>query len=312
MKKIWKALLAVGMLAAAFFLSNQLCFLFSKALDHVNPGFLFEYATEGNFDRNIYFSEEVQADTGILQDIDPWLAPGDAHSLIQLSKKITKYQVELLPVFYGNSAYMDYLRRMDTSVSELFQFCKNFDELAENLAFACRYLLFLSWVIGVHFLMKCRPFLYFGMGLTCIFASVMRISNRLFAGLFANGKDAFHLYADDLIPALIEAMLTFLIFDVTFTTLEKGRLEQRLEPLYQELSSIGFLVAFLARHIESETVYRPGLSALLPEFLEYARRPPRGKKGARLASAVKALDKPHTNRTLLDSLVFIQSLMPPR
>ena len=111
---------------------------------------------------------------------------------------------------------------------------------------------------------------------------------------------------------MLEAMLTFLIFDITFVAMEQARLSRRLEPLYADLPALWFLVAFLARHADCPAAYRPGLSALLPHLCAAAGEPPRGAKGKRFAAAARALEGPHTNRTLLRDLVELASLLPPR
>lgn len=312
MKQAGKALLAVGLLALALLLSTWGGILLAGALEQGDQRFLFEYATEGRFDENVYFSAEAQARTGILSDLLPYLERARIHGLIGLSEQITIYQVELLPVFLENAAYQDYLRQNETSVAELYQFCENLRDLTENLFFACRYVAFLCWVVALHFLMKCRPLLYFFMGVLCVFASTLRLSNRLFAGIFSDGEAFFHLYADDLIPTMLEAMLTFLIFDITIAAWEKARLSSRLRPLYQDLPDLWLMVAVLAENRDCDTRYRPNLRAALPHFWEMAASRPRGPKGLRFRKALYALEGPHTNRTLLRDLVALQSLLPPQ
>lgn len=312
MKQGAKALAAAGLLLLALLLSTWAGIFLAGALEREGKGILFEYATEGRFDRNVYFCREAENRTGILSELLPHLEQDGVHGLVGLSEQITRYQVELLPVFLGNAAYLAYLRENETSVAELYQFCENLRDLTENLFFACRYAAFLGWVIALHFLMKKRPLLYFIMGLLCVFASALRLSNRLFAGLFSNGEAFFHLYADDLIPAMLEAMLTFLIFDITIAAWEKSRLSRRLAPLYQDLPALWLLVTVLARNVSCETAYRPQSKTLLPHFWELAASPPRGPKGARLAAALRALDEPQTNLSLLRGLIGLQSLLPPQ
>lgn len=312
MKQAVKGLLAAALLVCAFLFSTRAGILLAAALDQGDQRFLFEYATEGRFDENVYFSREAQERTGILSDLLPHLERERIHGLTGLSDQIAKYEVELLPVFYGNAAYLDYLREKETSVAELYRFCENIRDLTENLFFACRYVAFLGWVIALHFLMKCRPLLYFGMGLLCVFASTLRLSNRLFAGIFSNGEAFFHLYADDLIPTMLEAMLTFLIFDITFAAWEKARLARRLDPLYQDLPALWLLAVRLAGNAGCGTVYRPDPAGLLPHFWQFAASPPRGPKGLRFQKAVRALEGPHTNKSLLRDLITLQSLLPPR
>lgn len=311
MKKIGKAIFAVCLLALAMLLSTQAGIALAGALERGDQSFLFEYATEGRFSENVYFSEEAESRAGILDSLLPYLDREQIHGLTGLADQIAKYEVELLPAFYGNPAYLAYLREKETSVAELYQFCENIRDLTENLFFACRYAAFLGWVIALHFLMKCRPLLYLGMGVLCVFASALRLSNRLFAGLFSSGEAFFHLYADDLIPTMLEAMLTFLIFDITIAAWEQARFTRRLEPLYGDLPALWTLAARLAGNAECETAYRPQLAALLPRFWEIADTP-RGPKGRRFQKAVHALEGPHTNRTLLRCLVSLQSLLPPR
>lgn len=312
MKKGQRIALAAGLLVLAFYLSNQLGLALCAVLDRWSPDFLYEYASEGRFHENVYFSREAEERFGILSDLEPYLDTEEIHSLAGLCEQVAKLQIELIPVIYGNSAYMAYLREKETSIAELFLFCENLDELTENLFFACRYVLFFAWVVALHFLLQCRPLLYFGMGLLCVFASVLRLSNRLFAGIFADGEYFFHFYAEDLIPAMLEAMLTFLIFDITFAAAEKGRISRRLAPLYEELPAVWCIIAFLGRFADSETLYHPRLEKLLPQILAFERQPPRGAKGKRFIKAVGALHGLHTNRTLLRDLVYLQSLLPPQ
>lgn len=310
MKLLGKVVLAAMLLVMAVFLSDKAGAALLQVLER-SEQILYEYSSEGQFDYNVYLSGEVNAQTGILDEIRASLGSEESDGLIGLCEQIDRYQMELLPMFLKNGAYLDYLWEQGTGLTGLFEFCKNLSELADNLNGICRYLLFFIWVTILHFLMKCRPLFYFGMGLMCIFATSLRLSNQLLAGYFSDGNAVFHLISEDLVPAMLEAMLTFLIFDITFAALEQQRISKRLAPIYADLSSLAFLIIFLSQFADLETQYRPSLGALLPHIMESAKQPPRGKKAKRFQAAIRALEGPHSNRTLLHDLVMLSTLIPP-
>lgn len=164
MKAVGKTVLAVGLLVLAFFLSHWISLALCEAIERWDHSFLFEYASEGQFDRDVYFSGEKVERTGILEEIAPIMEAERAKGMVGLSEQLTKYQAELLPVLLRNDACMAHLREQGASMAELCQFCENVDEPSDNLLFTCRYVLFLAWAPTLHFLMKRRPLLYMGMG----------------------------------------------------------------------------------------------------------------------------------------------------
>ena len=312
-KNICKIILAAILFLITIFSSNWISTNICRYLEKSNTSLLFRYASDGKFSSNIYLSEEVRSQYGISDNMFFLLKQDDSGSLVDLSRDISKYQLELIPVFSQNQDYLSYLQKNDTSISEFFTFCEKISELADNVSFACRYLFFLLWVILIHLLIRCRPALYFSMGIICIVASLFKLSGKLAAAYLFADSGFFHMFADDIIPALLEAMLTFLIFDITIASMEKVRLSHRLEKLYEDLPSLQFLIVFLSAYINSETRYKSDISHILPNFNQYLQKTKRSrKKAVRLADSIRSLSNTHTNRTFLRDLVQLQTLLPPK
>ena len=146
-KNILKLLLAAALLIGSIFLSEQISNKIYEYLEHSDSALLFRYASDGKFSSNIYFSDEIRSQFNIFRQT-PFLSnPDDVQGLDGLARKISKYQLELVPVLSENQNYLDYLKKNDTSISEFFAFCEKIAELADNILFACRYLFFLLWVV---------------------------------------------------------------------------------------------------------------------------------------------------------------------
>lgn len=311
-KTVLKIISAAAAFFAAVFLSSGICSAICRMLENGGQSYIYQYASDGRFDQNIYFSAAVNQDTGVLDDIQPYLT--DKHGgLIGIARDLSKYRIELLPILSENHKYLDHLHQLNTSIEELFVFCDKIDKMVENIAFACRYLMLLGWVILVHFFMRCRPALYFGMGVVCIFASVLKLSDKLFAALLFHSPQTFDLFANQYIPTLLEAMLTFLIFDITIASLEKLRVSRKLEKLYDDLPALYFLIIRLSQYTDNTTQYRSNLSALMPHISVYSPGQKNEKKKAmRLAKATQALRGPHDNRSFINDLIDLLSILPPK
>ena len=163
---------------------------------------------------------------------------------------------------------------------------------------------------ALHLLMRCRPVLYGGMGLLCILATSIKLSGKL-AAVFLFGSAGAPWITDGLLPPLLEAALTFLIFDITIAALEKVRLSHKVEALYRDLPALQALVVRLSLTPDSPGEYRSDISRLLPRFSDYARTGKRKRKKAlRLIRAIESLSGPHTNRSFLEAAVELQTLLP--
>ena len=308
-KTIAKAVTAVGLFLLVFLLSNILGKNFYQWLEQEHIEILYQFATEGQFSDNVYFSEKTEKQFGV-----PSSLPGltEKKSLTDIADYLTKEQWETAKILEDNTAYLEYLQQQGTSLSGLFNFSERFAGLRDGLTYACRYLLFLLWLIALHLLMRCRPALYFAMGLLCIFATCIKLSGKL-PSVVLLGSPIHHLIADGLVPPLLESMLTFLIFDITITALEKVRLSRKLEPLYQDLPALHYLAVHLAQNTDSASLYRSDLSQLLPHFSAYLQNGKRTRKKARrLLQAIDSLSGPHTNRSFLEAVVELQTILPDR
>lgn len=306
-KKLGIAITAAAMFMAAYFLSDSAGGWIIGWLENEQPELLFQYATDGRYSTNIYVTEETDALYGVPGSISELQADG---GLSALAGRIVENQWEIAESLEDNSPYLDYLRQQGSGLSGLFSFAQKLAEVRDNLIYACRYLLFLLCVAVLHLMMRCRPVLYFAMGLLCILATSIKLSGKL-AAVFIFSSAVNHIIVDGLLPPLLEAMLTFLIFDITIAAMEKVRLSHKIEALYQDLPALQYLVVHLTQAPDSADVYRSDLSRLLPHFSGYLRTGKRKRKKAkRLMQAIESLSGPHTNRSFLEAAVELQTLIP--
>lgn len=305
-KTIVKIIAAVSLFALVFMLSGTLGGSLYQWLEREHTEILFLYATDGQFSENIYFSDDTDKRFGV-----PGGLPGIANdkSLSGIAEQLTKEQWEMARILEGNTAYMEYLYERETSLSGLFTFSERLAGLQDGLTYACRYVLFLLWVIALHLLMRCRPALYFGMGLLCILATCIKLSGKL-PSVVLIGSPVHHMIADGLVPPLLEAMLTFLIFDITISSIEKIRLNHKLEALYKDLPALQCLIVRLSQNTDDTCLFRSDISRLLPSLSDYIRSGKRTRKNAvRLKRAIESLSEPHTSRSFLEAAVNLQTLI---
>lgn len=307
LKKIGIGMAAAAMFVAAYFLSNQLGNGIVRLLERNQPTLLYQYASDDQFTENVYLSDVTNNRYGVPGRLPNLTKPGD---LTATARQITKNKWEIAEALEKNPSYLDYLQRQGTSLSGFFSFSQRLAEMQDNIVYACRYLLFLLWVTVLHLMMRCRPALYFAMGLLCILTTSIKLSGKLAAIAFF-GSGSPYLISNGLLPPLLEAMLTFLIFDITIAAREKVRLSHKVESLYKDLPALQYLVIHLAQSPDQAETYRSDISRLLPHFSDYIRTGKRKRKKAlRLMRAIESLSGPHTNRSFLEAAVELQTLLP--
>lgn len=310
-KGFGKAVLAAAVFIGMFLLGNVACDAIYRYLEG-NTGLLCYYASDGAFQENLYFSSGVLERTGADRILSPYVKSGAG--FVELAKTVSGRRWELALAFARDQEYLDYLSSRGSSLDEVFLFCERLAGLRDGLSYACHYMVFLVWVIFLHFLVKFRPGLYFGMGLLCIVASVFKLSDKLFAALFLQDSGVYQMFAVEILPTLLEAMLTFLIFDITFAFWEKLRNSRKLEPLYRDLPALCRLTAVLLSSEENRTVYRSQLSEALPNFAAFSQKPKPKRRGLanQIICAVEELRAPHNNEGFLRGLINLQALLPPK
>lgn len=222
-------------------------------LEREHGQYVYQYATEGQFSENVYLSEETDRAFGVPGGLAGISAE---ESLSNLARDLMNQQWETAETLEKNEGYMAYLREQGTGLTGLYAFCERIAGLQDSMVYACRYLLFLLWVVVLYFLMRCRPALYFSMGLLCIFATCVKLSGKFIAVFFFGASTYTPILTDGLLAPLLEAMLTFLIFDITIASLEKVRLGHKVEALYQDLPALQWLTVRLAGETEHEGWYR--------------------------------------------------------
>ncbi|MBC8569652.1 hypothetical protein [Zongyangia hominis] len=309
---MWKTMGKAAAAIAAFFLVIFLSRLwgsgFCQWMQREHPSLLYQYASGGKFSGDVYFSEEVLRQTGVPQTLTGISLEKD---LIGRAGQISREQWEIAHHLAGNPIYLAHLRQMGTSLSELFSFYERLAGVQDGLIYACRYLLFLMWVVFLHLLMRCRPALYFAMGALCILATCIKLSGKLASVCLFGSSTVNQFLSDGLLPPLLEAMLTFLIFDITIASMEKVRLGHKVESLYRDLPALETLIVHLSGAVEVRGEYRSDFSRLLPNFHDYLSHGKRTRKKAlRLMQAIESLGDPHTNRTFLEAAVELRTLLP--
>ena len=310
-KGLGKAVLAVAVFIGMFLLGNTVCNTIYHYLEG-NAELLCYYASDGAFQENLYFSSEVLERTGAAQSLSPYVKSGVG--FVELAETVSSRRWELASVLARDQFYLDYLGSLGAGLDDVFLFCERLAGLRDGLSYACHYMVFLIWVIFLHFLVKFRPGLYFGMGLLCIVASVFKLSDKLFAALFIQDSGIYQMFAVEILPTLLEAMLTFLVFDITFAFWEKLRNSRKLEPLYRDLPALCRLSVMLLSAEENRTVYRTKLVEMLPNFAAFSQRQKPKRRGLanRIISTVEELSAPHNNEEFLRGLLNLQALLPPK
>ena len=306
-KKVAAAAAAITLFLSAYYLSGWLGGALVGWMERDQPQLLFQYATDGQFSSNIYISEETNTRYGVLDGISELAPEGD---LSLLAAQIIKNKWEIAKVLEEKQAYLDYLQQQGTSLTGFFSFAEKLSQMRNNLVFTCRYVLFLLWVAVLYMMVRCRPALYFAMGLLCILTTSIKLSGKL-AAVFLFDVHVSQRITDGLLPPLLEAMLTFLIFDITVAAWEKVRLNHKVEALYQDLPALQYLVVHLTQTPDSREEYRSDFSRLLPHFSSYVQNGNRKRRKAlRLIKAIESLSGPHTNRSFLEAAVELQTLLP--
>lgn len=242
-KLLLKISIVTGLLLVAVIMAFGLYFLSYNIVNKIGIEVYNSYAAEGKFEKNVYFSEEIDDKTKIdstIMEIVNKTKDDDKTSkkiLEKLSQKdklnnddisiqellgvVAKNKVISEECINNNSQYVDYLKQKNLRVSDFINYCEKIYELDNNIQRGCFYLSFTLIVSIILFKFKYRKGTYGWSALIYI----LIILNDFTKGLL--GQAIYHvkivmsnLSADDfntlttlLMPALKEAFLTVIILD---------------------------------------------------------------------------------------------------
>lgn len=223
-----------------------------KIINKVDSSIFYRYSTNGKFDKNMFFSEKIEENTGILEQLENEISDFQNASRIQdFANIITKNQNKVKNIVLNNKAYQDYLMSIESSVDDMLDWSRKMAKLDDNIALVCLYIIFLliSFVMVVPF--GFRTFFYLSAGTTYIFSMLSVFSDGVSDYLIANILSLLAKLTDDTFTykdmeqweiifnqAFKESTLTFIIFDTviqTYQNYNKEKIEKKFKYLYASL-----------------------------------------------------------------------------
>lgn len=187
------------------------------------------YATESKYGEDIFFNEEVDARTGILESLDNVL--GEDQEVMPsnyqtLSMRLLSNKSLLIKELQNNEKYVDYLMQKNLEITDVISFLEKISDLDQTLLNGCFFLAALICILIYYFLFRYRIRLYILAACLYAFSILNALTRNIVADLFfplvegyisllGDNLEYSHyiLSINNLIPATKEAFLTFIIID---------------------------------------------------------------------------------------------------
>lgn len=245
-------------------------------INFLNPEIYYRYASEGEFTKDVYLSEDIEKNTNIFNDIKK-IAEINSQDM-QINTRQGLYRVLVVDhdvtkqVLEKNQKYKDHLEKNNLDLDGLLLFAENFSKLDENIIRAGFYLSFIILLMAYLLLFKYRKRIYLAGAALYIFSNLDLFSDGLFGNIMYYLIDKwltyeeYTLYLNSLIPTLKEAILTFIIIDTMVQVYRDKKLSTRTYSIKHVYFSLEKIKNFIDLNTEKLIYMRP--SRLSIDFSE--------------------------------------------
>ena len=248
-----------------------------KIINYVDASIFDRYATSNKFDENIFFSEEVETETAILEQMRGVLPGFDDISRTQdFARIIYENKEKVIHVISNNSKYIQYLDSVGAAADDLIEWSERIAFIDDAILLSCLYLNFLL----IAFLWVClfgfRKSFYTFSGVVYVISTLSVFSNGISDYLFVNAitmvdkitqlhpERVFNTVSYENIEqyklvfwqAFKESALTFIIFDTLVQEWKQVK-TKRQEKLYRFfLKSVEMQCLYLQQYKNETNAYR--------------------------------------------------------
>ena len=131
--------LVVTLLIVSFLFPSMYMGTF-RLINNVDSSIYARYATNGKFEENLFFSTEIEKNTGIIEQLESKIDDFVGVSRIQeFAYVIIENQSEVKDIIYTNQKYQAYLRSIGSSVDDLIDWSEKTAALDDRIAMGCLY-----------------------------------------------------------------------------------------------------------------------------------------------------------------------------
>lgn len=183
------------------------------------------YATDGKYERNVFFSNEINEDTNVIHSINcvDFTEAIEDGRIQTVCKKINENKNDVRKSLMSNEKYMNYLKDNELTIDDFFSYTKKISDLDDTFFKASFFLLWLIIIYICVVKLGWRSKFYLFSGgfyiLNVLSKFTGRQSDNLLYYSFFSHYDTYDNYISTvpiLFEALIESILTFIIFDYLF------------------------------------------------------------------------------------------------
>ncbi|MCB2300119.1 methyl-accepting chemotaxis protein [Clostridium tagluense] len=215
---------------ASFLITFALYFLSFNIVNKVNPQSYYLYATNGKYNKDIFFSDSVNKTTKIFDGAITEIVKKtntkisrkqDIFGAIVNNPKLSEKLIS------ANKKYMDYLDKQNLEIDDVINYSVKMYEVDNNIMKASFYLAFTICILIDLFCLKNRKRIYVVALIVYLLSNLdsftVGLSSQTIYNLpFISSKmthDDFQLFLAIMLPALKEAFLTFIIVDSIYQAL---------------------------------------------------------------------------------------------
>lgn len=240
-----------------------------KLINMVDSSIYVRYATNEKFEENIFFNNEVESKTEILQQLENEIDGLSRGNRIQdFARIIFTNQDKVKKIVSNNESYQEYLVDIGSSVDDLIQWSEKISLIDNNLSMACLYLVFLIIAVVMVVPFGYRKAFYVCAGATYTIAMLSMFSDGISDYLVANiisfiaklSSDVFTYRDMEELKSLFsqtfkESTLTFIIFDTTVQIYQNNRNEKKEKAIRYLQHSLEIQCSYLSRFEDENNAY---------------------------------------------------------
>ena len=240
-----------------------------KLINMVDSSIYARYATNEKFEENIFFNDEIESETKILEQLlNEMHESSEVERIQDFARIISTNQDKVKKVISNNQRYQEYLIDIGSSLDDLIQWSEKISLIDNNLSMTCLYLSFLIIAVVMVVPFGFRKAFYVCAGVTYTIAMLSMFSDGISDYLVANAISLMAKLSSDVftyrdmgeLKSLFsqtykESTLTFIIFDTVIQMCQNTHNENKEKAIRYLQRSIEIQCSYLSQFKNENNAY---------------------------------------------------------
>ncbi|MBU5676815.1 hypothetical protein KQI88_10330 [Alkaliphilus sp. MSJ-5] len=292
-----------------------------STINFIDSGIFNLYATHGKYDYNPFLSQEIDEKTKIYSTLLSNFEITKVNRIQDLYEKILEDKEFSRNILEGNKEYTNYLKGMGLDINELFYYGERIMKLDESILNGAYYFMALSVIIIYALFYKFRLGIYISGAVIYLLSNLSNFTNQLssyFIVTIMNKIDnnieisSLDNLRDSFFPAIKEAILTYIILDVIFESINSKKqvdLNHEMKKFYYSIYNIVDYYDHNKHNFDNVKFVKLHISInKIKKFLVKNRSDDYCRKILECVETVVNIKKDERNLIIVDNELFIDKL----